>query len=211
VMKAPPPSFPRNTGAGLIREGWRFNPKTWLDYVMQGGSLYGERIAVAEAMAKAAGADFDIFGPQWSEAESPEIRRCARGPALGSKLDFLGSYRFNIAFENCLNDCGYISEKIFDPLLAGTVPVYLGNSRIERLVPGAAFVDARNFRSHTSLAEYLKAMPQAEWQAMRESGAAYLRDHAALAFGAAPNAAATLDAIRYALAQPTVGSAVVDR
>ena len=40
-----------------------------------------------------------------------------------------------MAYENFRGRRGYISEKIFDALQAGSVPVYLGEERIAEFVP----------------------------------------------------------------------------
>ena len=69
-----------------------------------------------------------------------------------------GQYMFNLAFENSLEE-GYVTEKAFDSLLAGAVPVYLGDAvHLKRLLPhpkAAIFVD--DFRGNISaLANYLK-------------------------------------------------------
>jgi hypothetical protein len=44
-------------------------------------------------------------------------------------LDFQKHYRLVCAFENCCLD-DYITEKVINPLKAGTVPLYLGSSKI---------------------------------------------------------------------------------
>jgi hypothetical protein len=43
---------------------------------------------------------------------------------LRLKRETIGRFMFNMAFENCLED-GYVTEKPFDALIAGTVAVYL--------------------------------------------------------------------------------------
>jgi hypothetical protein len=43
-----------------------------------------------------------------------------------NKQKVIGKFLFNLAFENSL-ESGYVTEKPFDALMAGTVPVYLGN------------------------------------------------------------------------------------
>jgi hypothetical protein len=50
----------------------------------------------------------------------------------------------------------YVSEKLFQPLLAGTVPVYLGAPNVAEFVPCAdCFIDAASFESPALLASYL--------------------------------------------------------
>lgn len=42
-----------------------------------------------------------------------------------SKLETIKNYKFTIAFENAISE-DYVTEKFFDPLTMGSVPVYLG-------------------------------------------------------------------------------------
>ena len=45
------------------------------------------------------------------------------------KADFISHYKFTLAFESC-SLLGFSTEKIFEPLLRNTVPVYWGNPAI---------------------------------------------------------------------------------
>lgn len=69
-----------------------------------------------------------------------------------SKMELYRQYKFVIAFENSrAND--YVTEKFYDPLLAGAVPIYLGAPNIETFAPGEnCSVDIRNFSSPKELA-----------------------------------------------------------
>lgn len=73
-----------------------------------------------------------------------------------SKMELYGHYKFVIAFENaCAED--YVTEKFFDPLLVGAVPVYWGAPNIGDYAPGDnCFVDVREFQSPYDLALHLK-------------------------------------------------------
>lgn len=79
-----------------------------------------------------------------------------RGPA--SKLALLSGYRFNLAFEN--SSCtDYVTEKLYDPLRAGCVPVYLGAPNVSSFVPGErCFIDARDYESPQALAGHLRRL-----------------------------------------------------
>lgn len=197
------PIFVRRTGLGMIRNGWRFTPRTWWNYVTEGGSLYRERLSIARQCEETLGDQFDIFGPGWSKAKSGKNRRnaflSARGAYKGSKLQLLQNYRFTIAYENCLNDYGYVTEKLFDSLLAGCVPVYLGDKSIQKFVPEGVFVDPRQFKTRLALARYLKTMPEALWRSMREAGSAFVRTEAIHRFGSSQYAQAILGAVRYVM------------
>lgn len=78
-------------------------------------------------------------------------------PDLGrpSKLDCLAQYKFDLSFENsCAED--YVTEKFFDPLVVGTVPVYLGAPNVDRFSPGDhCFIDTSEFPNPKDLADYL--------------------------------------------------------
>ena len=191
---------PIRSGLGLIRRGWKFSQLSWWNYITASGSLYREKVRIARQCEDTLAEQFDIFGPYWPMAKSGgnhgKVFRSARGTYKGSKLDLLPNYRFTIAYENCLNDCGYISEKLFDALLAGCVPVYLGNKSIAKYVPETAFVDARKFNLRRDLAIHLREMPRERWLAMRCAGSAFLRDEAVGLFGSEQYAAAVIKAVQ---------------
>ncbi len=68
------------------------------------------------------------------------------GRRVDDKMLFLRSYRFSIAFENGARS-GYITEKIFQPLLAGSIPIYWGADDVGLELNPAAYIDARNYPS----------------------------------------------------------------
>ena len=100
-------------------------------------------------------------------------RSAYRGPT-GSKAETLSRYTFAICFENMVLR-GWITEKLFDCLLAGTVPIYLGAPDIERWVAPECFVDMRSFAGYDELRAYLHDLSPTEVAAMREAGREYLR------------------------------------
>lgn len=72
-----------------------------------------------------------------------------------SKLDLIANYSFTLAFENAIAE-DYVTEKFYDPLVAGSVPVYLGAPNVERFAPGEhCFIDAADFERPKDLADYL--------------------------------------------------------
>jgi hypothetical protein len=70
------------------------------------------------------------------------------------KLDCFRKYKFVIAFEDAIEP-DYVTDKFFDPLLADSVPVYLGAPNIEEFAPGNnCFVDVHKFKNPQSLAQF---------------------------------------------------------
>ena len=63
-------------------------------------------------------------------------------------------YKFFLSFENSL--CGgYVTEKAWNKLANGIVPIVLGSSNYYKILPPNSFIDVRNFSSPKSLANYL--------------------------------------------------------
>jgi hypothetical protein len=72
-----------------------------------------------------------------------------------TKLDTIARYKFTLAFENSLAK-DYVSEKFFDPLIAGSVPVYQGTATIETFAPAnRCFINVHDFGGPRELADYL--------------------------------------------------------
>lgn len=72
-----------------------------------------------------------------------------------SKLETIARYRFCLALENSIAP-DYVTEKMFDPLLAGTVPIYLGAPNVADFVPPGSYIDATAFGGPAELASYLR-------------------------------------------------------
>lgn len=83
-------------------------------------------------------------------------------PDLGAatKLAVIGGYRFCLGLENTIED-DYVTEKFFQPLLAGTVPVYRGAANVGDFAPGEhCYIDASRFGSAAELAAYLRHLAE---------------------------------------------------
>ena len=72
-----------------------------------------------------------------------------------SKMETLAEYKFSLAFENAIAP-DYVTEKFYDPLIAGSVPVYLGAPNISDFAPGdKCFINVSEWENPETLAEYL--------------------------------------------------------
>ena len=79
------------------------------------------------------------------------------GSDLGraTKLSVISRYKFCLSFENSISP-DYVTEKFFDPLLAGTVPVYRGAPNVADFAPGPkSYIDVNDFSGPAELADYL--------------------------------------------------------
>jgi alpha-1,3-fucosyltransferase 10 len=85
-----------------------------------------------------------------------------------TKLEVMAAYRFTFAFENSIAE-DYVTEKFFDPLLVGSVPVYRGAPNVVDFAPGdRCYVDAAAFAGPQELARFLAAMTDEEYHQYHE-------------------------------------------
>lgn len=72
-----------------------------------------------------------------------------------TKLRVISEYKFNLAYENSIEK-DYLTEKFFDPLQVGCVPVYMGAPNADDFAPGDhCFINAADFSGPKELAEFL--------------------------------------------------------
>jgi hypothetical protein len=82
-------------------------------------------------------------------------RQVADDKGQETKLKTIAAYKFTLAFENAIAK-DYVTEKFYDPLIAGSVPVYLGAPNIEEFAPGDhCFINAADWKSPEAMARYL--------------------------------------------------------
>ena len=79
------------------------------------------------------------------------------------KFAVFRTFKFVLCLENMKNVRGYISEKIFDCFMAGTVPVYQGAVNIAEFVPQECFIDYSAFKTPEELHTFLKNMDRETW------------------------------------------------
>jgi len=148
-------------------------------------SLYPLRRKMIETFSLHEG--FDLFGPGWGLerwATSPFLRTAWKGTIQpGLKRRILSRYRFSLAFENA-SFPGYVTEKLFDCLIAGTVPVYYGAPDVAEALGVKGWsrlplIDARKFSGPVEILRYLSKMPEREWRSYREAGWAWMNSSAA--------------------------------
>jgi hypothetical protein len=83
-------------------------------------------------------------------------RELERDEGRPTKLQTIARYKFTLAFENSISP-DYVTEKFFDPLIAGSVPVYLGAPNIEEFLPGdRCCISVADYPGPRELAEHLR-------------------------------------------------------
>lgn len=112
-------------------------------------SLYNERRKIIAFFEQFARNEFDLYGSGWKGFV------CWKGK-IEQKWEVIKNYKFSICYENMGKQRGYITEKIFDAMIGGSVPIYLGASNILDYVPQSCFIDRNNFDSEWDLYQHLK-------------------------------------------------------
>jgi hypothetical protein len=134
----------------------------------------------------------DLYGMGWDKWWSREAmwlpywlnRRSIMSIYKGkcaSKFDVLQNYEFCLCFENMAMN-GYITEKIFDCLYAGTIPLYLGAPDILDYIPKEVFVDCRKYSSWTEMWEDVASMSPEKIGEMKNAGRKYFKSDMANKF-----------------------------
>ncbi len=103
--------------------------------------------------------------PPRSKKSAPLYKGRIPGTHSGDeKISTLANYRFCICFENTTNAQGYITEKIFSCLAAGSIPIYWGATNIEKYIPKTCFIDYRDFKNNDEMYEFISKMSSEKHQ-----------------------------------------------
>ena len=77
------------------------------------------------------------------------------GRNISNKIEFLKSYKFSISMENTEGN-GYISEKIVDSFLAGTIPIYYGDYMIDEYINPKSYILIKGEKDILTKINYIK-------------------------------------------------------
>ncbi len=152
------------------------------------GELYSTRITAMAALAKLDAVH--LYGRAWDQWWHPRSmwlpywrnRKALMAIYKGgcrSKYEVLSRYRFCLCIENIAMD-GYVTEKIFDCLYAGTIPVYWGARDIEKYVPKETYIDGRQFGSWEEMWFAVRQLSPGQVAAMKEAGRAFFKSEAGM-------------------------------
>ncbi len=140
-------------------------------------NLIRERLRYVDSF----GGDVDIYGGVPMSGENGWLAYPNYlGPAA-DKRQMIGRYDFIIAFENSDFD-GYVTEKIIEALIMGTIPLYWGGGRyLAETIPDDCFINCRD-QDPEAIHQRVMAMGFDEIVAYRRAGIRFLRTPAARRF-----------------------------
>ncbi len=74
-----------------------------------------------------------------------------------SKIQLLHDYKFTIAFENRYTN-GYTTEKLYQPLIANSIPIYMGNPSVVEDFNPKAFINCNDYKNFDEVIEVVKEL-----------------------------------------------------
>jgi hypothetical protein len=148
--------------------------------------LYSKRLEIVHWYSDNFPEKFDLYGVGWnSPTPSGLVRRVARklpwisaiaAPKIAvyrgelrEKNELLSQYKFCFCYENFSSPSGWITEKIFDAMFAGCIPVYWGPENTAYHIPAECFINAANYSSPAQLHERLENMRNDDCQSILSS------------------------------------------
>ena len=159
------------------------------------GLVSYERVRTIDYYEKNHPDQFDLFGIGWDVGvrrlmTHPKLYRALQTMRLANlvpstpcrvwkgtlerKLPTISRYRFSYCYENTTSISGYVTEKLFDVLMAGTVPVYLGHPSARNVFPSGLYIDRADFKDDADLYAYLSSLSDKDWMSYREVAREYL-------------------------------------
>jgi Glycosyltransferase family 10 (fucosyltransferase) C-term len=105
---------------------------SWITSGINRSANHRRRLQFLQSLQES-GVDFDLYGrdlPDWSKALGQ----------VGSKWHGMAPYYYNLAIENYAENDWYVSEKLWDSLLAWCLPIYYGGSAADKLMPPGSFL-----------------------------------------------------------------------
>lgn len=153
------------------------------------GDLYQERIKTIRWYEKNAPSQFELYGLGWDKATPAfnfpgRLRRSfsqAKKKLLGIppfpsyrgevafKSEILSQSVFSYCYENSEGLDNYVTEKIFDSLLCGCIPIYWGASNIRELIPENCFIDRTLFSNTAAVHQHISNLTRTECQTYRDN------------------------------------------
>lgn len=145
--------------------------------------LYLERIKTIRWYEKSAPDKFNLYGMGWAKPTPAfdfmgKIKRSI--PSLRAKLfgympfpsyrgeirdksEVLRRSKFSYCYENNQGLSNYITEKIFDSLVNGCVPVYWGADNVLDYIPADCFIDRQTFKNTAAVHNFLLSISPQEY------------------------------------------------
>jgi hypothetical protein len=119
--------------------------------------------------SKELGKSIDCYGKSWEEYKDIINWRSTidRFQNIEKTIDFMKKYTFVLIIENC-DASGYVSEKIYDAISVGCIPLYYGNINTRIKIPKECYIDIKNIKPENLLG-FIESMDESTVKVYKES------------------------------------------
>lgn len=76
------------------------------------------------------------------------------GSPVKDKMSFISDYKFVISFEN-KSYPGYVTEKIVEPMMVNSIPIYWGDPHINDDINSMSFINVHDFKNIKQATNYV--------------------------------------------------------
>ena len=138
-------------------------------YPAASNTIYEERRTATTWFLKYYPKAYTLYGKgHWKlyrDKLTPELQEIFDSRYKGTaknKKEMMRRAKFALVYENMrYND--YVSEKIYEAINVGTVPIYLGAPNIREYIPEACFIDKDHFGTYDELYDFIINMSDKEY------------------------------------------------
>jgi hypothetical protein len=95
---------------------------------------------------------------------------------IKGKLEFLTAYKFTLAIENAVWP-GYATEKLVQPMIAGSIPIYIGDPQARIDFDPASYIDFSRFDTLREMLDYVVEVDNSRDLYLNALAAPFLRDN----------------------------------
>ncbi|MCP9801905.1 hypothetical protein KBY67_14305 [Synechococcus sp. RedBA-s] len=149
----------------------------------------------SKRLAKLIPDDFRVFGGQWDGSSfaphhrvlKPKANPCSKGPTSCNSISIIRGFKYFFATENLIGDDGYLTEKLFNVIRAGSVPIYkpATDSRVFPFTGAHAnlpFIDLRMVKNNSvsQLVSLLRNIKPDTYQKYLQAGKEFLSSQLAV-------------------------------
>jgi len=154
---------------------WRLVKANDIDYEKIAASktkfcnfLYSKRIPHRESFFTQLSKYKKVDAPGNSMNNMPGVDNLYNGDKWEIKKQFLSAYKFTIAFENDIFP-GYQTEKLYDAMMAGSIPIYFGDPFVSEIFNTKSFINADEYLSQKNrqLSQKLGKLGQMDFEDIR--------------------------------------------
>jgi hypothetical protein len=132
--------------------------------------LYSHKVPYREKFFKLLSGYKKVEAPGASMNNMAGIDDLFQGDIWDRKRQFLSSYKFTIAFENYMNP-GYQTEKLYDAMMANSIPIYMGDPFVSDVFNTKSFINANDYITikNKALIKWLEKVSQPNFIDIRPS------------------------------------------